>query len=257
MPYVQIPPRLNWDVSGTTVKNALEKEGFHRRIARVKPVLTEENRKIRLKWAREHLNWTRAQWDSVLWTDECCVHARNNYRTWVTRRPGEELLNECVAPKTKGGNNWMIWGCFSGAAGLGPLLVWDKDWGKINSETYCNHTLPIIEGWLKKHPGHLFMQDNASMHFSKFTREEMERRGIHPIFWPPNSPDLNPIEKFWKLMKKRLHDRVPLATGKWELYYAIREEWDKIAVEFMDELVKDMKNRCWAVIEAEGGHINF
>ena len=58
-------------------------------------------------------------------------------------------------------------------------------------------------------------------------------------------------------MKRRLHERVPLATGKWALHDAIQEEWAKIGPEFMDELIKDMKERCWAVIEAVGGHINF
>ena len=55
MPYPEIPRRLDWTVCGATIRNALNKEGFHRRIARVKPVLTEENKKARLNWAREHL----------------------------------------------------------------------------------------------------------------------------------------------------------------------------------------------------------
>jgi ketohexokinase/beta-glucosidase len=257
MPYEQIPSKLDWTVSSDTLRKALQKEGFNRRIARLKPALSDANKLQRLKWAQEHVHWSRQQWDSILWTDESMFHARNTYRTWVTRRPGEEFREDCVAAKARGGNSWMIWGCFSGAAGLGPLLIWDKDWGKVNSETYCQHTLPLIEGWLKTHPGHLFMQDNAAMHYSKYTREEMNHRGIHPIFWPPNSPDLNPIEKFWKVMKRRLYERVPIVTAKWELQDAIKEEWGKIKQEFMDELIEDMRERCWAVIEAEGGPTRF
>ena len=85
MPYPEIPRKLDWSVCGVTIKNALNKEGFHRcRIARVKPVLTEKNKKARLTWAREHLQWSKKQWDSVLWTDECYVYAQNSYQTWVT-----------------------------------------------------------------------------------------------------------------------------------------------------------------------------
>ena len=147
----------------------------------------------------------------------------------------------------------MIWGCFFGAAGLGPLIIWDKDWGRINSQTYCAHTLPIIAGWLRSYPGHVFMQDNALMHFSAYTREEMEARGIHSMTWPANSPDLNPIEKFWWKIKKRLLECVPLATKKWELYEAIQEEWRKIRPQFIDELMGKMRACCQAVIDAEGG----
>jgi transposase len=38
------------------------------------------------------------------------------------------------------------------------------------------------------------MQDNAPGHKAKDTLEDLHERGIFLIDWPPNSPDLNPIE---------------------------------------------------------------
>ena len=58
-------------------------------------------------------------------------------------------------------------------------------------------------------------------------------------------------------MKRGLNERVPLATGKWELYEVIRQGWKKIEVEFMKGLIEEMRACCWAVIEAEGGPIDF
>ena len=88
----------------------------------------------------------------------------------------------------------MFWGCFSGLMGKGPHLFWEKGWGAINSETYCQHTLPLVRGWMQLHPDHLFMHDNARLHTAAATIGEMKELGIRAIAWPPFSPDLNPIE---------------------------------------------------------------
>jgi hypothetical protein len=85
----------------------------------------------------------------------------------------------------------------------------------------------------------------------------MNARGIFPIFWPHNSPDLNSIEKFWWEIKKRLSERVPLVTRKWNLYYAVMEEWNKISESFINDLLKDMQKRCDAVILAKESPIDF
>ncbi|VDB83850.1 Bgt-50199 [Blumeria graminis f. sp. tritici] len=45
------------------------------------------------------------------------------------------------------------------------------------------------------------MQDNAPAHTEANTTENMSQRLIQLIFWPANSPDLNPIEAVWKRMK--------------------------------------------------------
>jgi transposase len=58
-----------------------------------------------------------------------------------------------------------------------------------------------VEGWIKLNPHLKFMQDNARGYRARETLEECRERGIRPIFWPPFSPDLNPIETVWNRMK--------------------------------------------------------
>jgi transposase len=43
--------------------------------------------------------------------------------------------------------------------------------------------------------------DNASFHKSLKTKELIESVGAHVLFLPPYSPDLNPIENYWALLK--------------------------------------------------------
>ena len=90
----------------------------------------------------------------------------------------------------------MFWGPFSGSS-KGPGIFWEKDWGSISSQSYRDHTVPVIHGWLHMNPGLILMQDGAPGHSAKDTQVDLNERGIYPIFWPAFSPDLNPIETAW------------------------------------------------------------
>ena len=54
--YAKIAAVLDWpDVHEYAIQHALKKEGYNRRIGRVKPTISEKNRVLRLAWAQEHL----------------------------------------------------------------------------------------------------------------------------------------------------------------------------------------------------------
>ena len=80
---------------------------------------------------------------------------------------------------------------------------------------------------------------------------------ITVLDWPGNSPDLNPIENLWSIVKNRL--RKMDCTTKIKLIEAV------IHVRFHDEeikkicktLVLSMKKRVKSVLENKGGHINY
>ncbi len=55
-------------------------------------------------------------------------------------------------------------------------------------------------------PGQTVIMDNATFHKSLKTKNLIEQAGCHLLFLPPYSPDLNPIEKFWAKLKKRLRE---------------------------------------------------
>ncbi|CAD6195785.1 unnamed protein product [Caenorhabditis auriculariae] len=56
--------------SVSTVKRRLNAAGIMGRRPVKKPLISEKNRAARVKWAKEHLNWTRQDWNKILSSDE-------------------------------------------------------------------------------------------------------------------------------------------------------------------------------------------
>ena len=56
MSYQKLSEVIEFGVKKQTIRSALLREGFHRRLAMRKPPITEKNRVLRLAWAHEHLD---------------------------------------------------------------------------------------------------------------------------------------------------------------------------------------------------------
>jgi transposase len=251
----------HWHVTQFSIGRALRARGYTRRVALAKPPLSEENKRIRLQWAQEHVHWEKERWVMVLWSDETWVTGGRHRRIWVTRMPGEALDDTCLVDKVRKKRGWMFWACFSGSQ-KGPSLFWEKEWRSINKEKYCERIIPLVHGWMRMHPGLVFMHDGAPGHSAQFTRAELHERGINPMFWPAFSPDLNPIEAVWNKMKDWIELNHPdLPGGKQRTYDQLRaivqEAWDSITPEYLDSLVDSMRERCQAVIDAQGGYTKY
>ena len=61
------------------------------------------------------------------------------------------------------------------------------------------------------------------------------------MYWPPNSPDLNPIENIWNILKRRIGNVI--IKNKNELINIVKNEAEKISTEIVNNLIKSMDNR--------------
>ena len=58
----------------------------------------------------------------------------------------------------------------------------------------------------------VFMQDGAPAHNNaKNTKNFLQERGISVLKWPPKSPDSNPIESLWGIVKSRIRVKLKLS----------------------------------------------
>lgn len=150
----------------------------------------------------------------------------------------------------------MFWGSFSGKI-KGPGVFWEKDWGTINQQTYCECIVPLIYGWIRMNPYLSLMQDGAPGHAAKAIIQELLKRQIPVIWWPAFSPDLNPIETVWDKMKDWIQNNYPEKLSYNKLRGAINAAWEQISPEFLSDLVDSIQARCEAVIRANGMHTEY
>ncbi|GFX69842.1 transposable element Tcb2 transposase [Trichonephila clavipes] len=94
----------------------------------------------------------------------------------------------------------------------------------------------------------VFQDDNARPHRARLVENMLEAETIQRMEWPACSPDLNPIEPVWDMLRRRIDARPrPPATVR-DLEIALLEEWNSIPQSLIDNLIASMENRCAAVL---------
>ena len=110
----------------------------------------------------------------------------------------------------------------------------------------------------------IFMQDNAPIHTAKLVKEYLTSMGFRILKWPPYSPDLNPIENVWKLLKDRIFERDP-NLGKASkneqslkrLCQLAEEVWLDLEIELINKLVDSLPRRLEAVRNVGGWYTKY
>ncbi len=81
------------------------------------------------------------------------------------------------------------------------------------------------------------------------------RSSVKFLNWPANSPDLNPIENLWGIVKRKMWYARP--NNAEELKATIRATWALITPEQCHRLIDSMPRRIAAVIQAKGAPTKY
>ena len=177
--------------------------------------------------------------------------------TIVKSRPNEEIVlfrsiqgSEWYEPSNgSGGKSVMFWGLISLNA-YGPLVeVIGKNTADSYITTLQDYLLPEVEA---ADGPVVFQQDNASIHKTAAVRAFFEENGIETLEWPPQSPDLSPIENIRNCMKMKLKSRQPRPRSHALMRDACLEIWGNLDDEIRIKLINSFRERCRLCVESKG-----
>ena len=135
------------------------------------------------------------------------------------------------------------------AAGIGELHFIEVN---MDSNMYWEILQPSMIPSLQKLGSRAVLQhDNDPKHTSKKTIVLLKRLRVKVTDWPSMPPDLDPVEHFWGIFKRKVEVRK--VSNICQLYDVVMEEWKSIPVATCEALVNSMPRRVTAVLDNDGG----
>ena len=99
--------------------------------------------------------------------------------------------------------------------------------------------------------------DNARIHKTAAVLSYMEENHINTFEWPPQSPDLSPIENILNAMKMKLKAMKPRPKTYPKMRDAMLEIWAALTDKLREDLVGTFKDRLKKVLLSKGDLIKF
>ena len=237
----------------------LKEVGYKWKRCRYRMKLTAAHVANRLAYARAHRDNGRA-WRHILFTDSAYFYCDRGAAKWVPSSEMNDQASERYPIKVHvyGGMSYAgkvgLW-YVTGTTGHTPIVPKKKGQRGADGKEYrallTEYMLPAARA-LYRGQDWYFMQDGARIHTAKLTMQLLEHQeGVRVWPHPARSPDLNPIEHMWHLVKCKMRGRQCETVA--QLKQGVEEAWAAIPQETVQGLVTSMGRRCRAVVQAKGG----
>lgn len=245
---------LRLPVSPHTISRRLDEIGLFGCVQETEHALTEFDLQRRLAFANQYKEWTADQWCQVFFSDECNFYLGQHGRQYVRRPAGMSHDPKYMRQQEQLSGKVSLWGCIC-AAGLGHAELYA---GSLDSTRHRDilrsNLVPSFKEFFPHGPWY-FQQDNVRFHTTPETIAFLHNKGITFIEWAPWSPDLNPVENLWNVLKAAVYGRFPQTLEEMEQF--IREEWANIDLKFVERICRSLPRRLQFVLENQGHKIQY
>jgi transposase len=191
---IKLASELNVHMCRNTVWRALKTLGYSSKKVRTMITTAKNTPEIKKTFAA---SMREKPIDSLFSLDETCfqleTHRRNGWSKrgkrciYKTRRTGWTNITGEFLISTKGIVSWKLYKkSITGVSFVSFLDDLDKDYMK----------------------GKMILMDNFSVHHMKTVKTLLKSMETEPIYVPPYSPDLNPIEEMFSCLKIRVREKI-------------------------------------------------
>jgi transposase len=98
----------------------------------------------------------------------------------------------------------------------------------------------------------------------RIIKDWLQHHDIEIMIWPPYSPDLNPIENLWAILKAAIYREFPelntMPSNTATLEYLIecaQITWGRIGEDILNRLIDTMEHRVKAILYANGWYTKY
>ena len=88
----------------------------------------------------------------------------------------------------------------------------------------------------------------------RISMEFINSNSLKFLNWPPQSPNVNPIENLWHIVKVRRQAKYGMPLDKADLIDQVFDIWESIEDKLVETLCDSVSRRLYAVIDAGGKH---
>jgi transposase len=227
-------------------------------------VLNDTTRQKRLTRCRQLLRRCTVQkTKEVFFTDEKIFYldppvSSCNSQVWSAGKKRDISPQRLVSQRAKFSRRVMVSAgvCYNGKG----RLHFVADNVKINSDYYTTQLLPLLveDCHNLMDQQFVFQQDGAPAHTSRQAQQWLADNCpefIGKDEWPPNSPDLNPLDyHVWGMMLQLYQKHNPRPKNVTELKAVLEGIWDNLPEQSIQRAVLAFRKRLQACVGADGGH---
>ena len=241
----KIETKTGITVTPATIRNTLHSMGYKSSIPQSVPLMTDRTKERRVAWATEN---AARDWSRVIFSDETTIQLQANItRAWHRN----ESRPTCPRPKFR--KKAMFWAAISRDFKTELHVVE----GAVTARSYIELLREKFVPWLhrQRKGEYVFQQDNAPAHSAKLTAQFFRDENIEVLTWPANSPDLNPIENLWGVLKRNVDKQRPESLD--DLILVAKREWKSIPLSTVRACIDSMHRRLAEVVERGGDKVDY